>query len=193
LRDRPLIRIEDVVQDAAAAIHAYLDIPFAFFGHSMGALICFELARHLRSEYGVAPVHLFISARRAPQFPDRRPLLRPLRDDQFVAEMRRRYNGIPREVLADAELMKLLLQVLRADVEMLETYVYVPGAPLECPITAFGGREDTEAGIVELEGWREHTNGRFKTKLFPGNHFFVQSAQREVLETISHNLSLEKL
>ncbi|MBZ5569145.1 MAG: alpha/beta fold hydrolase [Acidobacteriia bacterium] len=191
LREPPFTRIADAVQEAAQVLQSYLDVPFALFGHSMGGLICFELARRLRSLYEIAPVHLFISARRAPQLPDPRPPLCPLQDEQFVAEIRRRYNGIPREVLGDPELMELLLPMLRADVEMLETYTYAPGPNLECPITAFGGWEDTEARFEELAAWCEQTNARFQTKMFPGDHFFLQSAQTQILETISQQLNLE--
>jgi medium-chain acyl-[acyl-carrier-protein] hydrolase len=157
----------------------------------MGALFCFELARRLRSQCAMTPVHLFISARRAPQLPDPRPPLGPLHNEQFVAEIRRRYNGIPGEVLRDPDLMELLLPVLRADVEMLETYTYVPGSAFKCPITAFGGREDTETRFEELAAWREHTNARFQTKMFQGDHFFLQSAQAQILGTISEQLNLE--
>jgi len=181
----------DAVQEAAEAVQSSLDIPFALFGHSMGAVICFELARLLRRQLGIVPVHLFISARPAPQFPHRRPLLSPLRDEQFVAEIRQRYNGIPGEVLQDPELMELLLPVLRADVEMLETYDYLPGPLLCCPITAFGGQQDTETPFDELTGWREQTNARFRTRVLPGDHFFVRSAETEVLDIISRQLQLE--
>jgi medium-chain acyl-[acyl-carrier-protein] hydrolase len=87
--------------------------------------------------------------------------------------------------------MELLLPVLRADVEMLETYDYRPGPSLGCPITAFGGREDTETPFEELTGWREQTNARFRTHVFPGDHFFVRSAETEVLDIISRQLQME--
>jgi surfactin synthase thioesterase subunit len=191
IREPPFTRMADAVQEVAAVVQSHLDIPFAFFGHSMGAVICFELARLLRGQNMPAPVHLFISARRAPQFPEERPPLSPLRNEQFVAELCRRYNGIPREVLKEPELMELLLPVLRADVKMLETYVYRPGLSLGCPITALGGREDTETPFEQLVGWREQTSARFRTHIFPGDHFFLQPAEMEVLDLISHELSLK--
>jgi medium-chain acyl-[acyl-carrier-protein] hydrolase len=188
LRDPLFTRIAGAVDEAAGIFEPYLDVPFALFGHSMGALICFELARRLRSRHGVVPVHLFLSARRAPQLPDPKPKLTPLRDEQFVAEMLRRYNGIPQGVLQDPELMELLLPALRADVEMLETYTYAPEAPLECPISAFGGCDDTQTSLDELAAWREHTSSQFQTKIFPGDHFFIQSKQTEILSEISRHL-----
>ncbi|WP_433963555.1 alpha/beta fold hydrolase [Tunturiibacter psychrotolerans] len=190
LREAPFIRMSDAVERAAEALEPQLDLPYVLFGHSMGAILCFELARLLRSRYGVGPIHLFVSARRAPQFADPQPPLHLLRDARFIAEINRRYNGLPREVLANTELMELLLPMLRADVQMIETYAYEPGLPLDCPITAFGGVEDSGLRIEDLEGWRAHTNSRFETKLFLGDHFFVQSAPKEVLEAISRSLNL---
>lgn len=189
-RETPFIRMSDVVERAAEALEPHLDLPFVLFGHSMGAILCFELARLLRRRYGVGPIHLFVSARRAPQLADPQPPLHRLPDARFIAEIDRRYNGLPREVMANTELMELLLPMLRADVQMIETYAYEPGLPLDCPITAFGGVEDSGLRIEDLEGWRAHTNSHFETKLFPGDHFFVQSAPKEILGTISRSLNL---
>ncbi len=189
LREPPYQRMADAVQEAALVVRPFCDIPIALFGHSMGGLFCFELARALCSRFQIAPVHLFVSARRAPQLPDPRPPLCPLDDKQFVAEIRRRYNGIPAEVLCDAELMELLLPVLRADVEVLETYRYTPGPLLDCPITVFGGRDDTETSVQELAAWREQTNGRFQARMFPGDHFFLQSAQAQIVTSVCRELA----
>jgi medium-chain acyl-[acyl-carrier-protein] hydrolase len=189
-REPPFTRMSDAVEQAAGVLERHLDLPFALFGHSMGAILCFELARLLRSRYGVGPIHLFVSARRAPQFPDPRPPLHHLPDATFIAEIDRRYNGLPREVLANTELMELLLPMLRADVRMIETYAYEPDLPLDCPITAFGGLEDNDLRIEDFEGWRAHTNSHFETRFFPGDHFFVQSAPKEVLGAISRSLNL---
>jgi medium-chain acyl-[acyl-carrier-protein] hydrolase len=188
LRERPFTRISDALRDAAHALEDFLDIPIALFGHSMGGLFCFELARILRSQHGITPVHLFVSARRAPQLPDLRPPLRHLPDERFVNEICRRYNGIPRAVLHDEELMSLLLPMLRADVELLETYVYQPGLPLACRITALAGREDTETCYEEIAAWEEHTTIGFQTRTIAGDHFFVHSARDQVVETVLQHL-----
>ena len=187
LREPPFTRLRQAVEEAATVLHSYQDLPIALFGHSMGAVVCFELARTLRSQ-NRAPVHLFASGRRSPQYPDRRPLLTSLTDESFVAEIRRRYNGIPREVLQEPELMELLLPTLRADVEMLETYDYQPGPPFEFPITTFGGRNDHETPLEELGGWRDLTSARFETNVVPGDHFFLRSAAREMLAIIRREL-----
>lgn len=188
LREPPLTQMARAADDAAEALEPYLDLPFAFFGHSMGAILCFELARRICRRSGMAPLHLFVSGRRAPQRPDLRPALYTLPDARFIIEICRRFNGIPREVLAEPELLNLLLPVLRADVEMLETYEFMPAPPLDCSITAFGGTRDGDVRDEDLEAWREHTKAHFTTMLFPGDHFFIQTATQELLRTICRDL-----
>jgi len=187
LREPAFRRMRQAVEATAAVLDLYQDLPVALFGHSMGAVICFELARLWRSQQQ-APVHLFVSGRRAPQFPDRRPQLTPLSDERFVEEIRRRYNGIPREVLQEPELLQMLLPTLRADVEMLETYDYQPAAPFQFPITAFGGEDDHETSIDQLNGWREQTSARFEMNVVSGDHFFLRCNARQVLTTIRRQL-----
>lgn len=189
--DRPFKRLTEAVQEAEELLQPYLDVPYALFGHSMGALICFELARSMRRNQRPGPVHLFASGRRAPHLPDPTPFLHPMPDEHFVSEILRRFKGIPTQVLREPDLMKLLLPMLRADVEMVETYSYVPEAALECPITVLGGREDTEAGFEELIAWRQHTSQRFQTEILSGNHFFIQSAQKQIVEVVFRQLNLD--
>jgi medium-chain acyl-[acyl-carrier-protein] hydrolase len=162
-------------------------MPFAFFGHSMGALITFELARQLRRQYGLNPVHLFISGRRAPQIPDLEPPIHQLLESAFVEELRR-LNGTPESVLQNAKLMQLVLPALRADFALLETYVYSTEDPLDCPISTFGGLQDGEVSYDDLAAWRDQTNSSFTLKMIPGNHFFVQSARSLILSAVSQEL-----
>jgi surfactin synthase thioesterase subunit len=191
LRERPFNRMPELVREAAGVLESYLDLPYALFGHSLGAMVCFELARTLRNQHGNTPVHLFVSARRAPQLPDRRPLLSSMSDEGFVAEIRHRYNGISVEIFNDRELMALLLPTLRADVEMLDTYEYQSAPPLDCPITAFGGQNDRETLFEELAGWRNQTSVRFETYILPGDHFFLQTAAADMTEIICRKLDYQ--
>src|SRR4028119_1169798 len=180
----PFTRLQLLVQALALALLPYLDKPFAFFGHSMGGLVSFELARLLRREYGLSPVHLFVSAHRAPQVPDPDAPIHALPNPEFLQELRR-YNGTPEAVLENAELMQLLLPTLRADFAVVETYAYTPEPPIDCPITAFGGLDDREVTCNELEAWREQTNASFVLKMFPGEHFFLHSAKPLLLQCLS--------
>jgi medium-chain acyl-[acyl-carrier-protein] hydrolase len=153
----------------------------------MGGLVSFELTRLLRREYGLSPVHLFVSGHRAPQVPDPDPPIHALPESEFLQELRR-FNGTPEAVLENAELMQLLLPTLRADFAVIETYAYTPETPFDCPITAFGGLQDREASCDELEAWREQTNASFVLQMFPGDHFFLHSAEPLLLQSVSQKL-----
>jgi medium-chain acyl-[acyl-carrier-protein] hydrolase len=145
-----------MVKSISEVIEPHLDKPFAFFGHSMGAMISHDLARALRRKYGVEPVHLFVSGRRAPQMPRTRKTTYDLPEPEFIEELRR-LNGTPQEVLDQPELMQLMIPLLRADFSVCQTYQYEPEPPLTCPITVFGGLED-ETTREELVGWRAQTS-----------------------------------
>ncbi|HEX5709698.1 MAG TPA: alpha/beta fold hydrolase [Pyrinomonadaceae bacterium] len=172
----------------ADALLPYLDRPFAFFGHSMGALIGFEFARHLRREHRLTPHHLFVSGRRAPQLPDDRPPTYQLPDEEFL-ETLFLYNGTQQEVFENYALVKLLLPMMRADFELVQTHVYTPEPPLDCPVTVFGGSLDKAVSREQLEAWREQTSARFSLSILPGDHFLMHTAERQLLDEISRELS----
>lgn len=180
IREQPFQSLTPLVEAAAEAITPYLDKPFALFGHSMGAVISFELARRLRDLGKPQPSHLFVSGRRAPQVPNEDPVTYNLLDDELQRELLR-LNGTPQEVLEHPGLMELMIPLLRADFAVVETYDYHPGAPLGCPITAFGGLQDLDVTREYLEGWREQTAGAFALRMLPGNHFFLNDAQTQTL------------
>lgn len=187
LRERAYTRMEPIVDALAREIVPFLDRPFAFFGHSMGGSIAFDLARRLRSELGIEPDHLFISARRAPHFPEQTPEIHNLPEPEFIAELAK-MNGTPREVLEHAELMEILIPLLRADFEVSHTYRYVPGDPLSCPLTVFGGKDDDTATREQLEGWGLYTTGAFRVHIIDGDHFFINQQAAALLPIISHAL-----
>jgi medium-chain acyl-[acyl-carrier-protein] hydrolase len=182
--------IAALVEDACAALLPYLDGRFALFGHSMGAIVAFELARLLRARHGVAPTHLVVSAHRAPGTPRKRPPIHVLPDDELVTELLR-MRGIPQGVASNAELMALLLPVLRADFEAIETYSPTADAPLDCPLTVFGGDADPLIAAADLEGWRHQTTRRFALHMLPGDHFFVTTNRHPVLDALAIELTQE--
>ncbi|MEQ9359422.1 thioesterase II family protein [Coleofasciculus chthonoplastes] len=187
IRLAPFTRLQPLVEALAQALLPHLDKPFAFFGHSMGGLICFELTRHLRQQYGLNPVHLFISGRRAPHLPARHSPIHGLPDSKFLDRLRR-LNGTPQAVLENAELMELLLPILRSDFEVLETYIYIPESPLNCPISAFCGSDDSEAHPDEVGEWQMQTRTSFSLYTLPGDHFFLHSAEPLLLQIIAQKL-----
>lgn len=188
LREPPFNRPEPLVLALVDALQPHLGLPFAFFGHSMGAMLSFELARELRRRGRPLPLHLFVSGRRAPQVPAREEDIHDLPEPEFVAKLRE-LNGTPEEVLQHAELMRLLIPVLRADFTLNETYVFRPEEPLDLGISAFGGLGDAEVSREDVEGWREHMRGSFRLRMLPGDHFFLHSARELITESVARDLA----
>ena len=166
----------------------YLGEPFALFGHSMGALLAFEIARSLRDANAAAPEALFVAAYPAPQTAASRTPIHELPDAEFIDQMRR-LQGTPEAVLQNQELMAFVLPILRADFQACDTYRYTHGPPLGCPIITYGGRDDGEVGAQDLDEWRVQTSASFLRRLLPGNHFFVQSQRDLLLTDIGQHLS----
>jgi medium-chain acyl-[acyl-carrier-protein] hydrolase len=180
----------------ARAIHddllpLFKEKPFAFFGHSMGATISFEVARILTAEDGILPFSLFVSGRQAPHVPDRYKPLYNLPHDEFIQELRR-LNGTPKEVFEHQELLELVVPILRADFEAIDTYKYVPSAPLECPILALGGEDDVDIHREDLEAWQQHTARDFRYKIFPGDHFYLHTQLPALLRELIQEIRRRK-
>ncbi|MDJ0592503.1 MAG: beta-ketoacyl synthase N-terminal-like domain-containing protein [Pleurocapsa sp. MO_226.B13] len=192
LRESPLTRLKPVMQTIVPLLESYLDLPFALFGHSMGALLSFELVRELRRQNCPLPVHLFVSGRNAPQLPDLKPPIHHLPDSQFIEKIKG-FNGTPKDILQDQKLMQQYLPALRADFALLETYFYANEPPFDFPITAFGGLEDLQVSQAELTAWEKQTKAEFNLQMFAGDHFFLHSARQELLQAISQKLETKLL
>ncbi|MBZ5569138.1 MAG: alpha/beta fold hydrolase [Acidobacteriia bacterium] len=187
IREKPFNRLSDIVPLAAQAIRPLVRGPYAFFGHSMGALIAFEVTRYLRAEAFPGPAQLFVSARRAPPRPERLARIHHLPEAEFLAALRRRWNGIPPAVLREPELLQLVLPSLRADMAVIETYTYTNGERLDSPISVFGAENDKGVDRDDLQAWGELTNGFFRLRMFPGDHFFIRSQYRKVARAVSED------
>ncbi|MGD1020132.1 MAG: thioesterase II family protein [Verrucomicrobiia bacterium] len=183
----PFTQLSPLIEALAQALVPLLDKPFAFFGHSLGALVGFELARQLRRQTGVQPVHLFVSADRAPQIPHRDRPLHALPEGEFLVELSR-LNGIPEKVLEDMELMQIMLPILRADFAVYETYVYATEPRLDCPVSVFGGLQDHRVSRGDLEAWCDQTSASFSLRMFDGDHFFWNTTQPLLLKALSQVL-----
>ena len=184
---------EDIVEVMNAVYHdlqPFLKKPFAFFGHSMGALVSYEFARRLQRERQPGPFQLFVSGCTAPHVSTVDEPTYNLPEPEFIAELRR-LQGTPPEVLDNAELMHLMMPIIRADFKASQTYKYVPGPPLECPIRAFGGLKDEEVPREKLEAWSEHTSGSFRAQMLSGDHFFLNTSQSLLTRIIAQELLMQ--
>ncbi|MGA2887865.1 MAG: alpha/beta fold hydrolase [Terracidiphilus sp.] len=179
-------QMDPLVEVITQQLQPWLDIPYAVFGHSMGAMLAFEWVRRLQREQHSMPVWLFLSGRRAPDVEGDNNLLHLLPDREFVSELTRIYDGISQEFLEDAELMEVFLPILRADVSVVESYCFQEGLPLDCPITVFAGTKDASVSWDELLAWKRQTRRRFAMQILPGGHFYPQSP---LLQTISATLT----
>jgi medium-chain acyl-[acyl-carrier-protein] hydrolase len=168
----------DAILDAMQpAIAPLLQAPYAFFGHSMGALLAFALTQRLcigqRLPGQRLPVHLFLSGHQAPRLPPRMPPVHDLSDEDFI-EALKRYNGTPPELLASRDAMELFLPMLRADLKACEIYDWPDDTPVSSPITALGGLLDPEVPPEDLDPWAEYTSSCFDVRLFDGDHFYLK-------------------
>jgi medium-chain acyl-[acyl-carrier-protein] hydrolase len=183
LKEPLLHDLSMLIETLTPVLIPHLDRPFGFFGHSVGALVGFELARQLRRFDQPLPAHLFVSARHAPQLSAATAPIHQLPDVELVAQLRR-YNGTPEVVLQNTELMNLFLPILRADLAMNENYMHLSEDAFEFPITAFGGLQDTQVGEDDLAAWAEQTQDTFRLQMFSGDHFFLKDHQSEILQSI---------
>lgn len=188
-RDEPPVTLFDpLIASLTDALAPFMDVPFALFGHSLGALLCFGLARSLRRQGKAGPCALFVSGRRAPQIPREDRPVSSLTDDEFIEKIRR-FHGTNEDILQNSELMELFLPLLRADFSVYESFAYTLEPPFHCPISAFGGRDDHEVPVASLIAWKDHTVSTFGLHQFPGGHFFLRDAQEQVLQIIIDELA----
>ncbi|MFF7638439.1 thioesterase II family protein [Kitasatospora sp. NPDC008050] len=180
----------DDIRQLADALHPVLrplaDRPLTFFGHSMGALLAFEVARRLERD-GEGPVHLFASGRRAPSRYREDEDVHKRDDEGILAEMRS-MSGTDPQVLADEEILRMVLPALRSDYKAVETYRSEPDSVLRCPITALTGDNDPKTSMDEARAWQQHTSAAFDLQVFQGGHFYLSSRPGEVMKVLAAHL-----
>jgi surfactin synthase thioesterase subunit len=188
-RQRPTDSIGELVEatrEGLGELDARDPLPFALFGHSMGALIAFELAVSLESGDGPAPVscgpeRLFVSGRRPPDEPHVGDRIHDLDDEPFLDAMQRNYGGVPDVVRNEPELLALFLPALRADIRALETYEPVVGRRVRCPVRVYGGADDRHPRPQWLPGWQRAATEPITIRTFAGDHFYLTGAALEAL------------
>ncbi len=180
LREAPYESMPELVGALVDALRPVLAGRYAFFGHSVGASVAFEVARELRRRGASLPAALFVAGRQAPQLPWPHPAVRHLADLPLLHAVQRRYGTVPTALLEDAEVRELLTPALRSDLALVETYSYDPEPPFAFPMLAFGGSSDEMITRADIEAWREQTTGTFRARMLEGGHLFVAD-QRDVL------------
>lgn len=187
IAEPPIASMPALLKSMAPAISQQNHLPFAFFGHSVGALIAFELARYLQLHGVGGPEHLFMSGCHAPQFRSPSRQLHQLPDDAFIDELRD-YNGTPTEVLESGELMALMLPTIRADFAIAENYCYRSGPMLQVPISVYAGKQEDNKAPGQIDGWKKETANRCQVTWFDGGHFFINTERDAVLKQINADL-----
>jgi medium-chain acyl-[acyl-carrier-protein] hydrolase len=182
-REPPFTRLAPLVDTLAGALLPAFDRPFAFFGHSLGALIAFELTRALRRRNVTLPTRLIVAGRGGPHLPLHHSPMHLLPDRELRVQLRN-LQGTPTAVLDNDELMQTILPMVRADFAVHETYVYGDEPPLTCPILALGGDADSFAPPTDMATWQEHTTGGFEMAVLPGGHFFLQEHAPQLLQQL---------
>lgn len=189
LQEQPRTSAAALVGEMLPDLLPYLDMPYAIFGHSMGALLAYELAQQLNQRQVRMPEYLFVSGHRAPMLPRRNPPLHSIASDQeFLAGIQQRYNNLPAVLFDDAELRSIFVPLLRADLTIAETYVSSCSQRLPCPIVALGGVADPHVTPAELQAWQELAQGSFGRHLFPGDHFYLNRQPSTLFDTIAKYL-----
>ncbi|MFK4066958.1 thioesterase II family protein [Streptomyces sp. NPDC029674] len=178
-------RCEPLALDTAARLQSFADLPLILFGHSMGALVAFEVAVELERTYGIRPAHLIVSGAPAPSVPSRTTEMRSDASDDALVRAMRELGGSKEEVLADPELLPLILSVMRADLTIGETYRPRARTCIAAPVTVMSGVDDDFATAAAVQGWQEYTTGEFRQESFPGAHFYLHADQaRQVFDRV---------
>jgi surfactin synthase thioesterase subunit len=187
MAETPYTDLALLIKDLAQVIAADSKLPFAFFGHSLGGIVAFELARYMQLHRLPMPLALFASGCNAPQHRNRSQGMHLLPDDALIDTLRD-YNGTPPEVLANRELMELVLPMIRADFTLVEDYQYRPAPLLNIPITVLAGQRDDRSCAEQAEGWHKETSATCRIEWFEGDHFFINSERDAVLAYLAVEL-----
>ena len=188
LCESPYTDIRPLAETLAGQIQLYAQKPFALYGHSMGALLAFELARVLQRQNAPMPLTLFLAAHRAAHLSPRRAPIYALPREELIRALHR-MGGMQEEVAQDQELLDLLLPILRADLTLCDLYGFAPDTQLDCPFQLYAGRDDMEVPPEDMESWSEHSTQSSSLRIFPGGHFFLRSAGDALMQAIGSALA----
>jgi surfactin synthase thioesterase subunit len=188
--ERPLADMGALADSIYAVLRGEPKLPLTVFGHSLGAIVGFEVIRRLEAA-GQYPARLFASGRRAPSTFRESETVHLRDDDGILAEVRR-LNGTASAVLSDDELMRAALPALRADYRIAETYRCAPSDTVRCPVTVLTGDSDPKTTLDEAKGWGQHTTATLDLRVFPGGHFFLTQHADTVNELLSAHFQAQR-
>jgi medium-chain acyl-[acyl-carrier-protein] hydrolase len=180
--------LSKLAREISSALYPYTDVPYAIFGHSMGALLAYEVASHLESSGRLQLRRLFVSGSRAPFVPHKEPPVSDLPDAEFWRHIRD-MQGTPEEILAQPELTELLLPLLRSDFAICEQYRLQHAYFLQAPVTALSGEQDERAPISDMQMWGRLTSSGFRSLEFSGGHFFLKENESAVINAVCSELA----
>lgn len=189
--NQPALRSMDhIVQTLGKELQGLLDKPFAFFGHSMGALLAYELSRYLLEKEMPLPSFLALSAYGKPVSakPESDQSF-GLPDEEFIEKVRS-YGGVPPELAQNRELLTVFLPTLRADFEVIDTYNPQLGLKLPVPILGFGGSHDHQMSVPSIQAWEEATSSSFEMEVLEGDHFFIKTHGPKIMGKIARKMAL---
>ncbi|GAA3537688.1 alpha/beta fold hydrolase [Amycolatopsis ultiminotia] len=187
----PVDSIGSLAEQIVAVLGQFADRPLAVFGHSMGALIGYEMVLRMAETGPISPMHLFASGRRAPsRYRDED--VRDASDERLVSELHA-LGGSDPAALTDPEVLAMVLPAIRADYRAVETYRHAPGRTVDCPITVFTGDADPRVSVEEAGAWAEHTTGTADLQVLPGGHFFLREQAATLIETMAEKLAFATL
>jgi len=187
INEPTITEMNRLISEIIQAIQSLLDKPYAFFGHSMGAYISFELAREIRRLQLSPPLKLLLSGMRAAHLKDTRTSIANLPDKDLIIALKERYGLQTKEIAM--ELIQLMLPTIRSDINCIENYRYLIEPPLDCPLVTFAGTSDNAVQPSEVEAWRLHTTSSFNLYQISGDHFFIISSRDQVLKYVHKELS----
>jgi len=187
----PLTSVADMAGQLARALPSMLDRPYLVYGHSLGAIVSFEVLHALQAGRLPAPRWYFCAARRAPQAP---PRIGPIHEyplEKFKSELKS-FNGTPDVILENDDLMELLVPMLRTELKAAYVYHREPDAKLECNVSVFGGARDQVVLPQELAGWQDHFSAPMDLRIFAGGHFFMEDNKKLVVNAICERAGLSR-